>query len=732
MSGGFGSYGLSSPVLRAVEDMGYELPTEVQDEAMPLILGGGDVMVAAPTGSGKTAAFAVPIVELVVGSDVKKTSSPTTTLGLGGDRDGCVAVSETGLSAQSRVPRWAGARVNYGVRQGKWTYAVHVDDEGLVRVGWATRNASLDLGTDTDGYGYGGTGKRSHDKDFCDYGEPFTKGDVIRCFLDLDRKILRFAKNGNLFDAIPLVGDHDDVLWYPSIALKNAQCTLDFSATADDDTSGFAHLTTEDPLVIEWEHEEEVVNNEDEGTGQKKTKRSVSAIVLEPARDLAEQTHEAFVAFAKHVATVECRLLIGGIDCRKAERDCAAGRVDIVTGTPRKVLDVVKRNIVDVKRTKIFVLDEADRYAETKDDAALVMEIFSHFNSKRAGADRLQVCFFSATLHADHVRDLAAQVCAEPTWIDLKGPAHLPENVKHLVLDVAPANPHLQRLVDNDILCKTDAVHRRGKLGDDGATMSWPADPKDRASEFVKRAKPPLLVQLLDQLEMDHVLVFCRTNLDCDLLEKYFAAQKQQDGCRRYSCSVLAGGRDMHHRRRALDAFKAGDIRILLCTDVAARGIDVSGLPFVVNVTLPDTEEAYIHRVGRVGRADNVGLAISLVATVPEYVWYCQKGRKPPQSDTRLYDEGGNCIWYDESTLLAAVEARLGGTSIPRLRTTDDIVLPKHLQALHFGSSSDTASPPSTKHVAQLATDVDQLKHLEAQAQRSFFALLSRGDDAKT
>lgn len=69
-----------------------------------------------------------------------------------------------------------------------------------------------------------------------------------------------------------------------------------------------------------------------------------------------------------------------------------------------------------------------------------------------------------------------------------------------------------------------------------------------------------------------------------------------------------------------MQAFKAGDVRFMVCTDVAARGIDISGLPYVINFTLPDTAEDYVHRTGRVGRAEALGLAVSLVSAVPEKV----------------------------------------------------------------------------------------------------------------
>ncbi len=108
---------------------------------------------------------------------------------------------------------------------------------------------------------------------------------------------------------------------------------------------------------------------------------------------------------------------------------------------------------------------------------------------------------------------------------------------------------------------------------------------------------------------------------------------------------------------------------MLLCrfysTDVAARGLDIKGLPYVINATLPDRPEDYIHRIGRVGRADCLGLAISIVSTVREKVWYCQKkGYKPwldpGKGDTLLNGEGGHAVWYDEPALLADIEKRVG------------------------------------------------------------------------
>ncbi len=89
-----------------------------------------------------------------------------------------------------------------------------------------------------------------------------------------------------------------------------------------------------------------------------------------------------------------------------------------------------------------------------------------------------------------------------------------------------------------------------------------------------------------------------------------------------YSCAVLHGDRSPDERAANLSGFQQGRVRFLIATDVAARGIDVQGLPYMVNYSLPDKPEDYIHRTGRVGRAEAMGLAVSLVGTRQEKVWF--------------------------------------------------------------------------------------------------------------
>ncbi|KAH8058494.1 DNA/RNA helicase [Aureococcus anophagefferens] len=733
MSGGFEAMGLMPELQMGVEEIGYLLPTEVQDEAIPHPRRrrrhgrGAD-------GERKTAAFALPILELVHEKlrEGERTGGPRAAPPRPGpaeqeDRDQTMAISDDGATCQSRSERWAGARANCGARgNGVVYYEVAVEDEGLVRVGWSTVAASYDLGTDAKGVGYGGTAKKSHARSFEAYGETYGKGDVVGCWLDLDSGSCGYTKNGADLGAAfaPLPANLAKEWLYPAVAMRNAQCSVNLGAAPFKHPragavpfAAFAGLRYAAPKATAGAFET-----------SKKSKnggRGVSAIVLEPARDLAEQTHQCFEAYAKHVTgpSLNCALLIGGVNTKAAETALRNGDVDIVTGTPLKIWDLVKRGVVDCESScRFFVLDEADRFIET-DDTETCLNIFRKLPQGAApGArdKRLQVCFFSATLHSDEVKQLAAKVCESPTWVDLKGESHLPDTVKHVVVPVDPTG------ADPAVL-ETKAYEPPAHVRGDAKSTYSPTP--DACSEVLKLAKPALLVKLIDALKMDQVLVFCRTNLDCDLLERLVGqsgarnSRASATAARRAPTAAASSGAVHGRRRKNLEAFKAGSVKILVCTDVAARGIDVTGLPFVVNMTLPDLPENYVHRIGRVGRgqgrprdlARRDGEGEGLV--LPE-------GQKPPQKDTRPYDAGGNCVWYDEPTLLAAVEKKVKA-KIPTMAAAE-CQLPENLRDVSFGDEAneqDQFTKASKLHRDAMADDVNALIDMETMAQRSFFAL---------
>merc|ERR1719188_1162578 len=313
-------------------------------------------------------------------------------------------------------------------------------------------------------------------------------------------------------------------------------------------------------------------------------------------------------------------------------------------------------------------------------------------------------------------------------------------------------------------------------------------------SQRIKELKPRYMVKMADLFNMSQCLVFCRTNVDCNNFEDYlnrlgdckgYGGKMETGKENPYSCVVLAGMRDQNERRSNLESFKEGDVRFLVCTDVAARGIDIAGLPFVIQTTLPDDIENYIHRIGRCGRAERMGLAISIVATEKEKVWYHKcpsrgKACTPHPGNTKLtipfgadgklrarddanwiVDEGGCTIWYDEPDLIKQVEKRIGMPM--KVMDPDDFSVPGVLESplgeefkkkakakaavvkeppsrralkkktedaavIVYGAKKDDATlKMSAKHTSALAPVVNELVALEREIQQMFQSAFING-----
>jgi ATP-dependent RNA helicase DDX1 len=189
----------------------------------------------------------------------------------------------------------------------------------------------------------------------------------------------------------------------------------------------------------------------------------------------------------------------------------------------------------------------------------------------------------SATLHAPEVRALADKLMHFPTWVDLKGRDAIPDTVHQAVLMVDAQADQSWRSQKAGEQLRTDGVHACDRVNDSS---------REALSEGIKRLKLPLVKRLIDVHNMDQALIFCRTKLDCDNLEQFLMqAGGGKSLVNPYKCACLHADRSPQQRRENLQAFKDAEVRFLICTDVAARGIDISGLPFVINVTLPDKPE---------------------------------------------------------------------------------------------------------------------------------------------
>ncbi len=243
-------------------------------------------------------------------------------------------------------------------------------------------------------------------------------------------------------------------------------------------------------------------------------------------------------------------VIFGGVNINP-QMDKLHRGVDIVVATPGRLLDHVQQKTIDLSKVEILVLDEGDRML----DMGFIRDIRRILGLL---PHRRQNLLFSATFSED-IRQLAAGLLKNPETID-----------------VAPRNSTVELI--------TQRVH--------------PVD---------KGHKRELLAHLIKSGDWRQVLVFTRTKHGANRL----CEQLQKDGIQ---SAAIHGNKTQSARTRALADFKQGRVRVLVATDIAARGLDIDQLPHVVNFDLPNVPEDYVHRIGRTGRAGSTGEAISLVS----------------------------------------------------------------------------------------------------------------------
>ncbi|XP_041375117.1 ATP-dependent RNA helicase DDX1-like [Gigantopelta aegis] len=728
----FEEMGVLPEIGQALEELDWTLPTDVQSEAIPQILGGGDVLMAAETGSGKTGAFCLPILQIVhetlrdqrEGKGLGQSRGPKSVSGGGKwkmnmfDRGDAMAIDPEGLLCQARDPSgWHGTRSNKGVTgKGLYFYEGTVTDEGLCRLGWSTGKASLDLGTDRFGFGFGGTGKKSYGKQFDSYGQSFGVNDTIGCYLDLNNGEIKWAKNGvDLGKAYDIAENIRQETFYAAVVLKNAEIEFNFGDTPFKypPKGNYAALSScpKDCLIDSRIVAHSAVN-------AKPAPNAPQAIIIEPSRELAEQTLTQLQKFQKHLTnpTIRTLLIIGGISA-KEQMDALEKGVDIVCGTPGRLEDLISTSKLALHQIRFFVLDECDGLL-SQGYTGLITRLHQQIPKVTNDGKRLQMVVCSATLHSFDVKKMAENLMYFPTWIDLKGQDAVPETVHHVVCLVDPRKDTSWKNLRQHIT--TDGVHQKDSL--DGSSA-------ESVSEAVKILKGEYCIRAIKEHNMDRALIFCRTKLDCDNLEQYF----MRVGGGSLSCVCLHSDRKPPERKANLQKFKDSKVKFMICTDVAARGIDVSGVPYVINVTLPDEKQNYIHRIGRVGRAERMGLAFSLVASVKEKVWYhsnCNtKGRGC--YNTNLTDHGGCCIWYNEPQLKSDVEEHLDIT-IDLVEPDMKISINEFDGKVTYGQKRRNIGNMYQGHVQILAPTVSELAQLEKRAQSSFIDLKYRKKFSRT
>lgn len=277
-------------------------------------------------------------------------------------------------------------------------------------------------------------------------------------------------------------------------------------------------------------------------------KRVIRALVLTPTRELAAQIYESFEAYGKYLP-VETAVIVGGVSRSRHRRVLEQG-ADILVATPGRLLEYTGERLIDISGVEIFVLDEADRMLDMGfiHDVERVIRMLPRAR---------QTMFFTATMPPE-VGKLAETLLRDPVRI------------------------------------AADRVSSSAELVDQYVMFA------DKAS------KTDQLIDLLVRYgSMTGVLVFTRTKYGADKLARKLNKAGE-------SAASIHGDKSQGAREKALESFRNGTVRVLVATDIAARGIDLDNITHVINYELPNVPETYVHRIGRTGRAGRHGKAISL------------------------------------------------------------------------------------------------------------------------
>jgi ATP-dependent RNA helicase RhlE len=283
--------------------------------------------------------------------------------------------------------------------------------------------------------------------------------------------------------------------------------------------------------------------------------RQVDVLVLVPTRELAEQVKEVFVLFEKGLEHSAPIMAVYGGVSINPQMKALFG-ISVLVATPGRLLDLVASNAVQFNKLQTLILDEADKLLNLGFKEEM-NKIFALLPKKR------QNLLFSATLN-EKVEEIHQFLL------------HNPE-----VINVAPKEGNLENI-------------------------------RQLAYTIAEEKKGPLLRHLIKSENMQQVLVFTASTYKSE----HVADKLHKNGI---DARSIHGKKSQHARTKALEAFKAGKLRVLVATDLLARGIDIEFLPHVINYELPRSPKDYVHRIGRTGRAEATGEAISLISPEEEH-----------------------------------------------------------------------------------------------------------------
>ena len=284
------------------------------------------------------------------------------------------------------------------------------------------------------------------------------------------------------------------------------------------------------------------------------TNSAVQAVILVPTRELGNQIFDNLVQFAKYKPAISIAVTCGGVPI-KPQVERLSQPTHIVIATSGRLIDLIERNAINIKETPLLVLDEADEMVSILKDS--LDTIIAELPKKH------QTYLFTATL---------------------------PGTIKQLI----------QNYLNKNVVQVSASMEIMGNQGIDHKYII--VDPIEKLD---------VLMHFLNTKEGERGIIFCKTKAAVNKLAKNLAINK-------FSSGALHGSLSQGIRDRIMDQFRQGHINILIATDLAARGIDVAAISYVVNYHLPDTYEAYVHRSGRTARAGANGLSLTVLQAEEE------------------------------------------------------------------------------------------------------------------
>ncbi|HEY3776936.1 MAG TPA: DEAD/DEAH box helicase [Rhizomicrobium sp.] len=277
--------------------------------------------------------------------------------------------------------------------------------------------------------------------------------------------------------------------------------------------------------------------------------RMPRSLILEPTRELAAQVAESFERYGKY-NKLSMALLIGGVSFEDQDRKLDRG-VDVLIATPGRLLDHFGRGKLMMSQVQVLVVDEADRMLDMGfiPDVERICKLLPFTR---------QTLFYSATMPPE-IKRLTDQFLHNPEQVEVARPATTADNIVQEIVEV-PAN-------------------------------DW--------------AKRESLRRLVQENQVKNAIVFCNRKRDVDVVARSLAKHG-------FSAAPLHGDLDQSVRTKTLDSFRSGELRLLVASDVAARGLDIPAVSHIFNFDVPFHPDDYVHRVGRTGRAGREGHAFML------------------------------------------------------------------------------------------------------------------------